>query len=85
MQLRALYNLRYYARRLGYLIDNGTMVYTVPECNRSSRIEKRLAIAGYAAQLNLFDNSSERPSPDVKKTLSLSAPSPDRGGGESYR
>ena len=80
MQLKALYNLRYYARRRGYLIDNKTMVYTVPEFNRSPRVEERLAAAGYATQLNLFADFVRRPSSDLNKSLSLSTPSPNRGG-----
>lgn len=51
---RALYDLRYYARKTGYAFSKGTKIVTVPEGRRSPRVENRLECFGYQIQLNLF-------------------------------
>lgn len=51
---KALYNLRYYARRRGYVFAKKQRVATVPDVNRSKRIESRLKSFGYCIQLNIF-------------------------------
>lgn len=51
-----LYNLRYYARKLGYVFSKRPKAVTVPEGRRSQRVEARLSSFGYSIQLNLFCN-----------------------------
>lgn len=51
---KRLYNLRYYARRRGYYLSKKGKVATVPEANRSKKIESRLKSFGYCIQLNIF-------------------------------
>lgn len=51
---KQLYDLRYYARRRGYVFSKTTRHVTVPEQGRSKRIERRLQSYGYGIQLNLF-------------------------------
>lgn len=53
---KSLYDLRYYARRLGYLFSKHERVVTVPAGCRSRRVESRLKKFGYSIQLNLFRN-----------------------------
>lgn len=52
---KQLYDLRYYARRRGYVFSKTTRHVTVPEYGRSERIERRLQSFGYGVQLNLFE------------------------------
>lgn len=49
-----LYNLRYYARRLGYRFSKKERSVTVPERNRRHKIESKLQAYGYGIQLNIF-------------------------------
>ena len=53
---KTLYDLRYYARRLGYSFHKTERVVTVPEGCRSERVERRLKSFGYGIQLNLFSD-----------------------------
>ena len=55
---RQLYDLRYYARRRGYVFSKTERHVTVPEQERSERIERRLQSFGYGIQLNLFQVES---------------------------
>ncbi len=52
---KTLYNLRYYARRRGYVFNKTIRHVTVPGLGRSERIERRLQSFGYCIQLNLFE------------------------------
>ncbi|GFI53086.1 hypothetical protein [Duncaniella muris] len=49
-----MYNLRYYARRLGYRFSKKERSVTVPERNRRHKIESKLQAYGYGIQLNIF-------------------------------
>lgn len=71
---RNLYNLRYYARKRGYLINRNTRLVCVPESGRSKKIEDRLKEFGYGIQLNLFSDGICGCSPSCKS-----------GGGKSYQ
>lgn len=53
---KTLYDLRYYARRRGYRINNAERLVTTPETKRSARVEERLKSFGYGIQLNLFSD-----------------------------
>lgn len=55
---KKLYNLRYYARRLGYSFIKKQHIAIVPEGRLSSKVEKRLNSFGYGIQLNLFGNEN---------------------------
>lgn len=55
---RTLYDLRHYARKLGYVFLKPVKQVTVPEGRRSARVEARLRSFGYAIQLNLFGEAS---------------------------
>lgn len=51
---KQLYNLRYYARRRGYLFSKSDRTVTVPESGRRPKLKKKLAAWGYGIQLNIF-------------------------------
>lgn len=52
---KTLYDLRYYARGLGYIFSKKGRTVTVTEKRRSARVESRLKSFGYAIQLNLWN------------------------------
>lgn len=53
---KKLYNLRYYARRLGYHFNKVGRVVTVPDNGRRHKIEEKLKAWGYCIHLNIFGN-----------------------------
>lgn len=78
---KSLYNLRYYARRHGYVFDRSNRLVTAPEVGRRTRIEDRLKSYGYGLQLNLFSvNPPQHPSIKYQKPTY----SEKRGGGKKY-
>lgn len=68
---KPLYDLRYYARRRGYIFSKTIRQVIVPEQGRSERIERRLQSFGYGIQLNLFQvvNSCSPTTPVISKNV----------------
>lgn len=66
---KQLYDLRYYARRRGYVFSKTTRHVTIPEQGRSEQIERRLQSYGYGIQLNLFqvENNYTTEPPNILK------------------
>ena len=53
---KKLYNLRYYARRLGYHFSKVERVVTVPKNGRRHMLEQKLQGGGYAKHQNICGN-----------------------------
>ena len=85
---KQLYDLRYYARRRGYVFSKTTRHVTVPEYGRSERIERRLQSFGYGIQLNLFqveNNYTPAPPSIIKNSANNNVTcmfTEKRGGGK---